>query len=447
MSAQAGEPGGHASRWVVMRPANTPEGPRQVRARAGNGVGADSRPPVCYPGHMASSEPSLPVVPHDDRAPQDESVLTVVVAFVANILIAVAKSVAAAVTGSASMLAEAAHSWADTGNEMFLLIAQRRPPSRPTVAHPLGHGREVYVWSLFAAIGLFAVGAGGVDHPRHPRARPPGAGQRLRHRVRRPGGQRLLEGASFFQASRQAKRARPRDATATCSSTCWRPATRPSAPCSSRTPPRWSASRSPSPGSGCTRSRGRRRRTRSARSWSACCSGVVAIVLIDRNRRFLVGESADPERAGRRAARAAQAMPGVARVTELRLEFVGARHALPDGSGRPRGQPASRMRRRTSSRRSSDGSPANPRLVGALLSLSEPEEASWCRGPWREGVGQAHRHVEAVGAGRDSRSGTGAQPAYAARCTQRSAGCCRRRLAGPDVAGGAGGTGGSRGVR
>ena len=53
------------------------------------------------------------------------------VAFGANVLVAVAKSVAAAVTGSASMLAEAAHSWADTGNEVFLLIANRRSRRPP----------------------------------------------------------------------------------------------------------------------------------------------------------------------------------------------------------------------------------------------------------------------------------------------------------------------------
>src|ERR671938_481733 len=78
-----------------------------------------------------------------------ESLLTVLVAFVANLLVATAKSVAAAVTGSPSMLAEAAHSWADTGNEVFLLIANRRSRRPPDRAHPLGHGREAYVWSLF----------------------------------------------------------------------------------------------------------------------------------------------------------------------------------------------------------------------------------------------------------------------------------------------------------
>ena len=88
-----------------------------------------------------------------------ESVRTVLVAFGANVLVAVAKSAAAVVTGSASLVAEAAHSWADTGNEIFLLIAGRRARRPPDQAHPFGHGREAYVWSLFAAVGLFVAGA------------------------------------------------------------------------------------------------------------------------------------------------------------------------------------------------------------------------------------------------------------------------------------------------
>jgi len=89
----------------------------------------------------------------------DESLLTIVVAFGANLLIAVAKTVAAAVTGSASMAAEAAHSWADTGNEVFLLIGDRHSARPPDDSHPLGYGRAGYVWSMIAAFGLFAVGA------------------------------------------------------------------------------------------------------------------------------------------------------------------------------------------------------------------------------------------------------------------------------------------------
>ena len=88
-----------------------------------------------------------------------ESMLTVLIAFGANLLIAVAKSVAAFFTGSASMVAEAAHSWADTGNEIFLLIAERRSAKPRDAGHPFGYGREAYVWSMFAAFGLFTVGA------------------------------------------------------------------------------------------------------------------------------------------------------------------------------------------------------------------------------------------------------------------------------------------------
>ena len=88
-----------------------------------------------------------------------ESFLTVLIALVANVAIAIAKSVAALLTGSASMTAEAAHSWADAGNEVFLLIGARRARQAPDRAHPYGYGRDVYVWSLFAAVGLFTVGA------------------------------------------------------------------------------------------------------------------------------------------------------------------------------------------------------------------------------------------------------------------------------------------------
>ncbi|WP_371811277.1 cation diffusion facilitator family transporter [Aeromicrobium sp. CFBP 8757] len=85
--------------------------------------------------------------------------VTVVLAFAANALVALAKTVAAVLTGSASMVAEAAHSWADTGNEVFLLMADRRSRRRPDRQHPLGYGREAYVWSMFAAVGLFVAGA------------------------------------------------------------------------------------------------------------------------------------------------------------------------------------------------------------------------------------------------------------------------------------------------
>ena len=85
--------------------------------------------------------------------------MAVVIAFLANIAVAIAKTIAAVLTGSASLVAEALHSWADAGNEVFLLIAERSGRRMRDRSHPLGYGRDVYFWSLFAAFGLFTVGA------------------------------------------------------------------------------------------------------------------------------------------------------------------------------------------------------------------------------------------------------------------------------------------------
>src|SRR6476659_175866 len=87
------------------------------------------------------------------------TLLTVIIAFAANVLVAAAKTVAALISGSASMTAEAAHSWADTGNQIFLVIAERRSARPRDKSHPMGYGREAYVWSMIAAFGLFTAGA------------------------------------------------------------------------------------------------------------------------------------------------------------------------------------------------------------------------------------------------------------------------------------------------
>jgi cation diffusion facilitator family transporter len=87
-------------------------------------------------------------------------VRAVVIGFLGGSAFAVAKTVAAVVTGSAAMLAEAVHSWVSLGAEVFLVgayLLARRPPD---ALHPLGYGRESYVWSLFASIGIFVVGSG-----------------------------------------------------------------------------------------------------------------------------------------------------------------------------------------------------------------------------------------------------------------------------------------------
>ena len=88
----------------------------------------------------------------------DESTSTVVVAILANLGIAVAKGVAGALSGSAAMISESAHSLADTTNEAFLLVAVKRS-SRPADArHQFGYGRERYFWTLLAAVGIFVGG-------------------------------------------------------------------------------------------------------------------------------------------------------------------------------------------------------------------------------------------------------------------------------------------------
>ena len=91
---------------------------------------------------------------------KDESLGTVLVAGGANLAIAVAKIVAGALTGSSSMLAEGAHSVADTVNQIFLLTALKRSAKPADVQHPFGYGMERYFWSLLAAVGIFVLGAG-----------------------------------------------------------------------------------------------------------------------------------------------------------------------------------------------------------------------------------------------------------------------------------------------
>lgn len=90
---------------------------------------------------------------------EDESTSTVLVALAANAGIAVAKIVAGLLSGSSAMLAEGAHSVADTTNQVFLLTSLRlgRRPADET--HPFGYGKERFFWSLLAAVGIFVTGA------------------------------------------------------------------------------------------------------------------------------------------------------------------------------------------------------------------------------------------------------------------------------------------------
>jgi cation diffusion facilitator family transporter len=82
----------------------------------------------------------------------------IIAALSANLGIAVTKFVAFLLTGSSSMLAEAIHSVADSGNQVLLLIGGRRATRRATPEHPFGYGRERYIYAFIVSVVLFSVG-------------------------------------------------------------------------------------------------------------------------------------------------------------------------------------------------------------------------------------------------------------------------------------------------
>ncbi len=101
------------------------------------------------------------------------STRTVLVAIGADLGVALAKVGTAVFTGSSAVAAGAAEALADTANDVFLLIAQRRSSRLPDDQHPLGYGREAYFWALIAALGVFVAGAAfslreGIDELIHP---------------------------------------------------------------------------------------------------------------------------------------------------------------------------------------------------------------------------------------------------------------------------------------
>jgi cation diffusion facilitator family transporter len=91
-------------------------------------------------------------------AGQADSLKSILFALFANSAIAVAKGVAAAITGSSAMLAEAIHSVADSGNQLLLILGLRQTKKAPTDDHPLGFGKSIYFWSFLVAVILFSVG-------------------------------------------------------------------------------------------------------------------------------------------------------------------------------------------------------------------------------------------------------------------------------------------------
>ncbi|USI71840.1 cation diffusion facilitator family transporter [Sphingomonas morindae] len=139
---------------------------------------------------------------------EGESRLVLFAALAANLGIAVAKFVAAALTGSSAMLTEGFHSVVDSLNQMLLLWGQRQSARPADEQHPAGYGRELYFWSFVVAILIFATGAGlsvyeGVAHLRAPE---PPQDATVAYIVLAISA--ALEGASWFTAVRAFGRAK-----------------------------------------------------------------------------------------------------------------------------------------------------------------------------------------------------------------------------------------------
>jgi cation diffusion facilitator family transporter len=302
-----------------------------------------------------------------------ESTLTVLVAFGANFAIAIAKTAAAAVSGSASMLAEAAHSWADTGNEVFLMIANRRSARPPDPRRPLGYGREAYVWSLLAAVGLFVVGASvSIWH---------GVSELI-------GGEQasgrdyllayavlaisfVLEGISFLQAFRQLRGEAHR-----LERDLFTHALETSDPTVRGV---FAEDAAALLGIVIATAGIAMHELTGAAAWDAIGSilvgvllGVVAVLLIDRNRRFLTGEPGSADLREAVIARVQQ-LPDVATVRYLRLEFIGPRQLFLVASVDLTGDDAeSSVARRL--RRLEQEVETFPYVVDAVLTVSEPDD-------------------------------------------------------------------------
>ena len=156
----------------------------------------------------------------------------------ANLAIAIAKLVGGLISGSTAMLAEAAHSFADTLNQVFLMAALKRSKKPADAQHPFGYGMERYFWSLIAAVGIFVLGAGySIFEGIKAIIQPEELGSLLIAYVVL-GLSFLFEGASWLKAVRQLRGEAEGAPAAASSSTSRSPRTPPRRRWPSRTPPR-----------------------------------------------------------------------------------------------------------------------------------------------------------------------------------------------------------------
>ena len=105
-------------------------------------------------------EPASPESKTSGPDKREGSRRVIYAAVAANLAIAISKFIAAAATGSASMLAEGVHSAVDTGNELLLLLGIRRSNRPADQWHPFGYGKVLYFWALIVAVSVFSIGGG-----------------------------------------------------------------------------------------------------------------------------------------------------------------------------------------------------------------------------------------------------------------------------------------------